>query len=39
MNKRLALLWRIFDALEEMTPKELLEVLLWLRQRFPPETL
>lgn len=31
MNKRLALLWRIFDVLEEMTPKQLIEVLLWLR--------
>ena len=30
MNKRLALLWRIFDILEEMTPKELIEVLVIL---------
>lgn len=27
MNKRLALLWRIFDILEEMPPSKLLEVL------------
>lgn len=33
MNRRLALLWRIFDILEGMTPKELLTVLLWLRER------
>lgn len=32
MNKRLALLWRIFDILEEMTPKELIEVLVILRR-------
>lgn len=31
MNRRLALLWRIFEVLEGMTPKELIEVLLWLR--------
>lgn len=31
MNKKLALLWRIFDVLEEMSPKELIEVLIWLR--------
>lgn len=32
MNKRLALLWRIFDILEEMSPKELIEVLVILRR-------
>lgn len=31
MNKRLAILWRIFEILEEMSPKELIEVLIWLR--------
>ena len=31
MNRRLALLWRIFEILEEMSPKELAGVLLWLR--------
>ena len=31
MNKRMAILWRIFEILEEMSPKELIEVLIWLR--------
>lgn len=33
MNKRMAILWRIFEILEEMSPKELIEVLIWLRGR------
>lgn len=30
-NRRLALLWRIFDELEKMSTEELAEVLVWLR--------
>ena len=33
MKRQLALLWRIWDILEGMGEKELMEVLLWLRGR------
>lgn len=33
MNRRLAILWRIWDILEEMDEKELAEILLWLKKR------
>ena len=33
MNKRLAILWRIWAILEEMEEKELAEILLWLKKK------
>lgn len=34
MNKRLALLWRAFDILEELELPQLLEAVIYLRGRY-----